>query len=317
MTEERRAADRIRNKAWRDANPERCRQSQLRAYAKLKADPEKWKRCSAQRKEWAKKNSERITASVKRSVEKRKAYEAAYPEVAAARRAKHAAREAANRKANPERYRGYMLKFREKLITDPVRLAQYRYLGRRSYKTLPWWKRALNQHWPRPIAEAMRRLGWSVPFLAKKLDLPQKSASVQVYQWLNGFCTASEDRKFQLQKAFAEAGEFIDLDECWPKQEKASVSELEAAALMGVPEVSSENGEVKDAVDWALSTLSERDRWVLEMRFFRGLTLEEAGREMSRTRERVRQIEGHALRALRHPAKIRRLEEAFSLLTSA
>ncbi|MEK9986137.1 MAG: sigma factor-like helix-turn-helix DNA-binding protein, partial [Opitutae bacterium] len=45
--------------------------------------------------------------------------------------------------------------------------------------------------------------------------------------------------------------------------------------------------------------------WVSENSPGRQLTLEEIGQVMGVTRERVRQIEAHALRKLRHPSRIR------------
>ena len=52
-----------------------------------------------------------------------------------------------------------------------------------------------------------------------------------------------------------------------------------------------------------LTSLPSRDRKVLELRFGigdgRARTLEEVGREFGLTRERIRQIESHALSALR------------------
>jgi RNA polymerase primary sigma factor len=38
-------------------------------------------------------------------------------------------------------------------------------------------------------------------------------------------------------------------------------------------------------------------------------TLEEVGKEFGLTRERIRQIESHALRKLRHPSRSRKLRE--------
>ena len=48
--------------------------------------------------------------------------------------------------------------------------------------------------------------------------------------------------------------------------------------------------------------------WVSENSPGRQLTLEEIGQIMGVTRERVRQIEAHALRKLRHPSRIRFLK---------
>ncbi len=69
---------------------------------------------------------------------------------------------------------------------------------------------------------------------------------------------------------------------------------------------------LKDKIGDVLDTLTEREREVLEQRF--GLkdgysrTLEEVGRQFQVTRERIRQIEAKALRKMRHPTRIRKLE---------
>jgi len=69
---------------------------------------------------------------------------------------------------------------------------------------------------------------------------------------------------------------------------------------------------LKEKIGDVLCTLTEREREVLEQRF--GLkdgysrTLEEVGRQFQVTRERIRQIEAKALRKMRHPTRIRKLE---------
>ncbi len=63
----------------------------------------------------------------------------------------------------------------------------------------------------------------------------------------------------------------------------------------------------------ALSTLNPREVRILRMRFGlqynRSYTLEEVGRKFGLTRERIRQIEGQALRRLRHPTRSRELRD--------
>ena len=62
-----------------------------------------------------------------------------------------------------------------------------------------------------------------------------------------------------------------------------------------------------DAINEAWSSLTERERKVLEMRFGIKMntehTLEEAGKQFGVTRERIRQIEAKGLRKLRHPSR--------------
>lgn len=70
---------------------------------------------------------------------------------------------------------------------------------------------------------------------------------------------------------------------------------------------------LKEKMTDVLSTLAPREAQILSMRF--GLTdgvtytLEEVGQRFGLTRERIRQIEGKALRRLRHPRRSRQLKD--------
>jgi RNA polymerase primary sigma factor len=71
--------------------------------------------------------------------------------------------------------------------------------------------------------------------------------------------------------------------------------------------------DLKDQIDEVLDQLNEREKAVIRMRF--GLlsdesdrTLEEIGKELSVTRERVRQIESSAIKKLKHPKVGRKLK---------
>ncbi len=70
---------------------------------------------------------------------------------------------------------------------------------------------------------------------------------------------------------------------------------------------------LRSKIEDVLSTLSPREARILRLRF--GLdnghtyTLEEVGQKFGLTRERIRQIEGKALRRLRHPRRARQLKE--------
>lgn len=77
-------------------------------------------------------------------------------------------------------------------------------------------------------------------------------------------------------------------------------------------EIASQN-MLKEQLMSVLETLTPREQKVIRLRY--GLddahprTLEEVGREFSVTRERIRQIEAKALRKLRHPSKLKRLQD--------
>ena len=70
---------------------------------------------------------------------------------------------------------------------------------------------------------------------------------------------------------------------------------------------------LREQLEEVLSTLTPREKKVLELRFGlldgRNRTLEEVGKEFDVTRERIRQIEAKALRKLRHPSRSKRLKD--------
>lgn len=70
---------------------------------------------------------------------------------------------------------------------------------------------------------------------------------------------------------------------------------------------------LREKVEEVLSTLSAREARILRLRFGlqngRSYTLEEVGQKFGLTRERIRQIEGRALRRLRHPRRSRHLRD--------
>lgn len=70
---------------------------------------------------------------------------------------------------------------------------------------------------------------------------------------------------------------------------------------------------LQEKVEEVLSTLTPREARILRLRFGlqngRNYTLEEVGQKFGLTRERIRQIEGKALRRLRHPCRSRLLRD--------
>ena len=70
---------------------------------------------------------------------------------------------------------------------------------------------------------------------------------------------------------------------------------------------------LRERVNEVLATLTPREARILRLRFGlddnRSYTLEEVGQKFGLTRERIRQIEGKALRRLRHPCRSRQLRE--------
>jgi len=127
--------------------------------------------------------------------------------------------------------------------------------------------------------------------IAKKIDLP-----VQRVQWIMKVSWQPLSLESPVgDEDDSELGQFIQDDDSLTPMQSAYQSML------------------KDKLEEILSTLTPREARVLRLRF--GLddgtiyTLEEVGQKFGLTRERIRQIEGRALRQLRHPKRSRQLKD--------
>lgn len=82
---------------------------------------------------------------------------------------------------------------------------------------------------------------------------------------------------------------------------------------MPTPLQSAYQNLLREKLEEVLSTLTPREARILRLRFGlqngRSYTLEEVGQKFGLTRERIRQIEGKALRRLRHPRRSRQLRD--------
>ena len=79
------------------------------------------------------------------------------------------------------------------------------------------------------------------------------------------------------------------------------------------PSQSAYDKMLHEKIEELLTTLTPREARILRLRFGllngRSYTLEEVGKKFGLTRERIRQIEGRALRRLRHPRRSRKLRD--------
>lgn len=72
-------------------------------------------------------------------------------------------------------------------------------------------------------------------------------------------------------------------------------------------------GQLQYYMSNVLKSLNSREREIITKRFgigiSREMTLDEVGKELNITRKRVRQIEGKALKKLRHPRNTRKIKD--------
>jgi RNA polymerase primary sigma factor len=162
-----------------------------------------------------------------------------------------------------------------RVIRIPVHMTEYINKVRRAQPELA---QTLGRE---PTAEEVgRRVGLSAEKVEEVLSISQGPLSLET--------PVGEEEESRL-------GEFIE--------DHRAVAPLEAASF----------GMVQDDIVSVLRTVSARERRVVELRF--GLTdgqprtLEEVGREIGLTRERIRQIEAKTFSKLRHPSRAQKLRD--------
>ena len=121
----------------------------------------------------------------------------------------------------------------------------------------------------------------------------------------------SVDKVLMIQKISQEPS---SLDATVGDEDDTNLGDFIPDTSMQNPLEYTENQIYREEIESVLQTLTPREERVIRLRF--GLddnhprTLEEVGKEFGVTRERIRQIEGKAIRRLRQPARLNRLRQA-------
>jgi RNA polymerase primary sigma factor len=141
-------------------------------------------------------------------------------------------------------------------------------------------------------------------------QLVQELGREPSYEEIGGRLSMSPERVEEVMALFFR--EPISLDMPIGEDADSRLGDLVEDRASLAPTEATSQQLLKEQIDKVLDELTEREKKVLQLRF--GLkdgharTLEEVGREFSVTRERIRQIEGKALRKLRHPTRSRKLK---------
>ncbi len=118
------------------------------------------------------------------------------------------------------------------------------------------------------------------------------------------------DRVREIQKISLEP---VSLETLIGEEEDSHLGDFIQDDNVPVPAEAAAFTLLREQLEEVLGTLTEREQKVLKLRFGledgRARTLEEVGKELRVTRERIRQIEAKALRKLRHPSRSRKLKD--------
>src|SRR5690242_15358389 len=177
-----------------------------------------------------------------------------------------------------------------------------------------WW---IKQAITRSILEGTRTVRLPVYIMEEVMRV--KRTTRQLYQELGREPTADQigarlgitgDRVSEL---LVWAEKVFSLDAPLSEEEENSLGDIIEDQHQPGPAETTDRSLLREEVYRVLNNLTQREREVIELRF--GLiddqdhTLEEVGRRLKVTRERVRQIEERAIRKLRHPQSSRLLRE--------
>jgi len=177
-----------------------------------------------------------------------------------------------------------------------------------------WW---IRQGITRSIADQSRAIRIPVhmvetinKLLRTMRQLVQELGREPSYDEIGGRLGMSPERVEEVMALFFR--EPISLDMPIGEDEDSRLGDLVEDHASLAPTEATSQQLLKEQIDKVLGELTDREKRVLQLRF--GLkdgharTLEEVGKEFNVTRERIRQIEGKALRKLRHPTRSRKLK---------
>ncbi len=116
----------------------------------------------------------------------------------------------------------------------------------------------------------------------------------------------------KMRDILASARLTVSLDRPVGDREDAALADLMENEAQEDPSVTATRGMLRDRLRSVLGTLTPREQEILKLRYGldtgSGFTLEEVARLFNLTRERIRQIQGRAMRKLQEPLRARRLE---------
>ncbi len=177
-----------------------------------------------------------------------------------------------------------------------------------------WW---IKQAITRSILEGTRAVRLPVYIMEEVMRV--KRMTRQLYQELGREPTTAQIGERlgitaeRVSELLVWAEKVFSLDAPLSEEEENSLADIIEDPQAQGPAESTDRALLREEVRRVLSNLTLRERQVIELRF--GLvddhdhTLEEVGKKLKVTRERVRQIEERAIRKLRHPQSSRVLKD--------
>ena len=218
-----------------------------------------------------------------------------------------------------KRYRGYGLQFLDLIQAGNIGLIKAAdkfdyHRGNRFSTYATWWirqavTRSLTQHGrgiriPIHMSDFLRKVDKVSQSMEQRLG--RRPTTEELAEEVN------EDPQ-KLRKMLRQSQTPISLNKEVGDEDTSELEQFIEDDTTPTPDESTEERMLHDQLRQLLTTLEPREAWILRMRFglhgSREHTLKELGQKLGISKERVRQIQGQALRKLRHPYHRRQLQD--------
>jgi RNA polymerase sigma-32 factor len=225
-------------------------------------------------------------------------------------------------------YKGYGLNIMDLIQEGNIGLMQAvkRYDPTKGYRLISyavWWIRAYIQNYiirnwslvKIGTTQAQRKLFYKLRLAKRKMDITDKTLGLGNYEALAKELGVSDEAVVEMEQRMGGKDLSLDVEVGKEREEGATHLDFLMDKVESQEEVLTkiqEEENVKRELESALKSLDERERFIIDNRILRDtpLTLQELGKKLNVSGERIRQIENQALKKMKKVFKKERASDS-------